>query len=149
MKANHELLMKAAELGILRSMPDFLEEPLKPGRLKRRFLEVGMIVDVELRNMFNKYPNFYKDNLQEITVYLEKFGKIMNVDNLNKEDIHVASIVCFCLNFLEETETKYPDKLFTYLKDILYYYENGNNIKYSDFMKGRKFHKEWEEINNG
>ncbi len=149
MKADHNMLMKLAELGILRSMPDFLGEPLKPGRLRARFMEIEFIVDNELKRVFANDPNIYKDNLSEITAYLEKFGKIMNVDNLEKADIHVASVVCFCMSFLETTKTKYPKKLYEYLKDIIDYYERADNIKHSDFMSGRTFHKEWERINNG
>lgn len=149
MKADHELLVKLAELGILRSMPDFLEKPLKPGRLRARFMEVGFIVDNELKKVFANDQDVYTDNLEEITVYLEKFGKIMNVKDLAKADIHVASVVCFCLNFLEDTKTIYPSKLYEYLKDIIDYYERVDNIKHSDFMNGKLFHEEWEKINNG
>lgn len=149
MKADHALLIKAAELGIMRSMEDFLGEPLKPGRLKRRFMEVSIIVDGELRNLYTKDPNFYADNMQECAVYLEKFGRIMGINAEKKEDIHVASVVAFCLCFLEETKTRYTDKLYEYLQDILDYYERGDNVKYSDFWKGRNFYEEWEKLNNG
>ena len=149
MKADHTLLMKAAELGILRSIPDFLGEPIKPGRLRGRFMEIEFIVDSELKKMYAKDPNLYVDNVQEMTAYLEKFGKIMNADNLAKEDIHVASVVCFCLSFLEDTKTNYTPKLIEYLKDVLDYYERAENMVFSDFMKGRNFHEEWEKINNG
>ena len=151
MKASHELLMKVAELGIMRSMEDFLTEQLKPGRLKRRFMEVSIIVDGELRNLYKNDPHFFSDNKEECTVYLEKFGRIMGmgVKAEKKDDIHVASVVAFCLCFLEETKTKYTPKLCEYLKDILEYYERGENINYSDFWKGRKFYEEWEKLNNG
>ncbi len=149
MKATHSTLVTLAELGILRSMPSFLAEPLKPGRLRSRFMEVEFIVDQELKNIYANNPDIYIDNKQEITVYLEKFGKILNVANLEKEDIHVASVVCFCLCFLENTQTKYPEKLYTYLQDIVSYYERADNIQYGDFLKGKNFHEEWERINNG
>ena len=149
MKANHDLLIKLAELGILRSMPDFLEEPLKPGRLRARFMEISFIVDNELKNVFINDPDVYKDNLLEIAAYLEKFGKIMNVGNLEKKDIHVASVVCFCMSFLEDTKTKYPEKLSEYLKDIIDYYDRVDNIKHDDFVSGRSFHEKWEKLNNG
>lgn len=149
MKADHEALMKVSELGILKSMESFLGEPLKPGRLKRRYLEVSMMVDTELRKIFAQDPNFYVDNKQEMTAYLEKFGNIMNTSADKKEDIHVASVVAFCLCFLEDTKSHYPEKLYEYLKDILCYYERGKDIKYSVFWAGRKFHEEWEKINNG
>jgi hypothetical protein len=84
MKADHALLMKLAELGIMRSMPDFLGEPLKPGRLRARFMEVEFIVDCELRQLKKDDPKVFTDNLQDITAYLGSFGKIMNVDDLDK-----------------------------------------------------------------
>jgi len=149
LKADHNLLIKLAELGILRSMPDFLGEPLKPGRLRGRFVEVAFFVDQELKSIGANDPEIYKDNTEEIKAYLDKFGKIMNVGHLDKEDIHVASVVCFCMGFLEKTKTKYPAKLYGYLKDIIDYYERADKIKYSDFMNGRSFHKEWEKITNG
>lgn len=149
MKASHELLMKAAELGILRSMEDFLAEPLKPGRLKRRFMEVLIIVDGSLRQLYTDDPNFFFDNKEEVAIYLEKFGKIMNINAETKADIHIGSVVAFCLCFLEDTKTVYPQKLYHYLQDILDYYERGENINFSDFWKGTKFYEEWENINNG
>jgi len=144
MKASHELLIKASELGILRSLPEFLAVPLQIGRLRRRFEEVGMMVDVELRKIFKQDPDFFSDNKEECGVYLEKFGMIMGTDAEKKVDIHVASLVAFCLIFLEESKSKYPDKLYTYLQDILNYYERNDNVKYSDFQKGVSFSDEWE-----
>lgn len=149
MKADNDLLMQLAELGILRSMPDFLAEPLKPGRLRTRFMEIGFIVDDKLKQIFKTDKDIYIDNIQEITAYLEKFGKIMNPDDIAKKDIHVASVVCFCMSFLETTKSVYPPKLYEYLKDIIDYYERANNIVYGDFLKGSTFYKEWEKINNG
>ena len=148
MKADHKQLIKTAELGILKSLQSFLGEPLKPGRLRTRFLEIEFIVDNELRKLHKFDPNFFIDNKNEITVYLEKFGKIMNIDALDKKDIHVGSVVAFCLCFLEDTKIKYPEKLYTYLKDILDYYERVNNIKFSDLWIGRKFYDEWDYVNN-
>jgi len=130
-------------------MEDFLADPLKPGRLKRRFMEVAIIVDWSLKQLYVDDPNFFSDNKDEVTIYLEKFGKIMNIDAETKTDIHVGSVVAFCLCFLEDTKTVYPEKLYTYLKDILDYYERGENIKFSDFWVGRNFYEEWEKLNNG
>lgn len=148
MKANHNLLMQLAELGILRSIPDFLAEPLKPGRLRARFMEIEFIVDSKLKQVNKSYPDIFIDNVKEITAYLDKFGKILNPENIDKEDLHVASVVCFCMSFLENTKSVYSPKLYKYLQDIIDYYERANNIKYSDFMEGRKFHEEWEAVNN-
>jgi len=149
MKADHELLMKLAELGIMKSMPDFLGEPLKPGRLRGRFMEIEFFVDSTLQKIFANDPNIFVDNKQEMTIYLEKFGKILNTDDIAKEDIHIASVVCFCMSFLEDTKSVYSPKLLIYLQDILDYYERKDNMKYGDFMKGRTFHEEWEKLNNG
>ena len=147
MKADHATLMKLSELGILRSMPDFLETPLKPGRLRARFLELEFIVDQELRKENKKNPFLFTDNQKELTAYLEKFSKILNVNDLDKKDIHVASVACFCMSFLEKTKTKYPAKLYESLVDIVDYYEREDNVKYSDYMSGRDFYGEWERIN--
>ena len=150
MKANHELLIKAAELGILRSMPDFLEVKPGPGRLRRRFEEVGMIVDAELRKIYANDPNFYSDNVKEMGVYLEKFGIIIGFGDVKKKtDIHIASIVSFCLCFLEETKSNYPEKLYRYLNDILDYYQRADNMEFQDFTMGVNFNDEWEKISNG
>jgi hypothetical protein len=148
MKADHGTLMKAAELGILRSMPDFLEEPLSPGRLKRRFMEVGMLVDFELRKIYKTNPNFFIDNKEECSVYLEKFGLIMGNNAQESSEIHIASVVGFCLMFLENSKSIYPAKLYVFLADILDYYERADNMDYSDLWKGRNFYEEWEELKN-
>jgi len=150
MKADHETLMKASELGIMRSLGDFLAVPLKPGRLKRRFMEVEMIVDRELKKMYAQNQNLYTDNLQEMTIYLEKFGRIMGFGDVKKKtDIHIASVVSFCLCFLENTKSNYPDKLYEYLNDILDYYQRADNMEFKDFTLGVNFHDEWDKLNNG
>ncbi|MCP4374053.1 MAG: hypothetical protein GY797_39000 [Deltaproteobacteria bacterium] len=150
MKANHELLVKAAELGILRSMPDFLEVKPGPGRLRRRYEEVGMIVDQELKKIYVGDPNFYSDNKAEMAVYLEKFGMIIGFGDVKSNvDIHIASIVSFCLCFLEETKSKYPKKLYEYLNDILDYYQRADKMEFKDFTMGVNFNDEWEKLNNG
>ena len=109
MKASHETLIKASELGILRSIPDFLAGPLKPGRLAKRFMEIGVLVDAELRKIYKIDPNFFNDNKEECTVYLDKFSEIMGVSKANRKEIHAGSVVAFCLMFLEESKSKYPD----------------------------------------
>jgi len=147
MKADHKTLMKAAELGIMRSLPDFLAVKPKMGRLRRRFEEVGMIVDFELKKMYSQNNHLFTDNKDEMAVYLEKFGKIMGFGNVKKKtDIHVASIISFCLCFLENTQSNYPAKLSVYLQDMLDYYERADNMKYSDFTVGVNFNAEWEKL---
>jgi len=61
-KLNKELLMKLAELGILKSMHSFLGEPLKPGRLRGKFVEVEYIVGNELQKIYNQDPDIFIDN---------------------------------------------------------------------------------------
>lgn len=148
MKADTQLLMKAAELGILSSIESFLKEPLKPGRLKRRFMEINMIVTGELRNMYKKDPNFYTDNKMELADYLGRFGKI-STWGADKANIHVASVISFCLAFLEVSESKYTPKLIEYLSDVMEYYERVDNLKYSDMWNGRQFNEKWEALKNG
>lgn len=147
MKANDKLLKKAAELGILRSMPDFLKEPLKPGRLKRLFMEIGFIVDVELRKIYNQNPNFFKDNKDELIHYLDKFGRITCWGN-DKSYVHVASVVAFCLAFLEGTKSNYNPKLVPLLVKALDYYERQGNLNYSDLWTGDMFNKKWDALHN-
>lgn len=147
MKVSHETLVKLAELGIMRSIPDFLEEPLKPGRLKRLFGDIIFIVDQELAKIYKFNGNIFEDNISEITKYVNRFGDILHKGGLQKEDIHVASVVCFCLSFLKDSKSKYPDELNKYLVDVVDYYERVDNASYIDFMKGRNFYEEWEMIN--
>lgn len=146
MKADTALIRKASELGILRSLPDFLLEPLKPGRLKRYFNEVGIIIDSELQKIYRQNPNFFIDNKQELADYLDNFGRIVT---WKKEVTHVGSVVAFCLAFLEDSTSTYPDKLYGSLMTILDYFERADNIKYSDFWKGGVFHEKWEALEKG
>jgi len=143
MKADGLTLKKAAELGILRSMPDFLQESLKPGRLKRRFMEIGLIVDGELRKIYRHNPNFFTDNRSELAIYLERFGKVTEWGQ-DKSGIHIASVVAFCLAFLEVSKSNFNPKLIGHLTDILDYYERVNNLKYSDLWAGKVFNEKWE-----
>lgn len=146
MIANTKLIKKAAELGILRSLQDFLAEPLKPGRLKRRFLEIEMMIDLELKKVFQSDPNFFIDNRGEITAYLNRYNMIGGFQDKTKNEIHIASVIAFCIAFVDNSETKYPKKLSQYLGEIIDYYERGDNVNYTDMWKGDKFHKLWEEL---
>ena len=147
MKADDITLKKAAELGILRSMPDFLQEQLKPGRLKRRFMEIGIIIDGELRKIYNYNPTFFTDNKQELTVYLERFGKVTEWGD-EKKNVHIASVVAFCLAFLEVSKSNFNPKLIELLTDILDYYERADKLKYSDLWDGAIFSDKWEATKN-
>ena len=149
MKASHELLVKISELGIIKSIPNFLSEPLKPGRLYGLFVEVSFIADTELKKVYKNDANFFYDNKEEISAYLEKFSKIMNPGAKEKKDIHAASVVCFCLGFLKDTKTIYPDKLVTCLENILDYFERVGDKDYDDFLEGKSFWEEWGRLSNG
>lgn len=149
MKATHKRLMNATELGILRSIPDFIADEVKEGRLKNRFTIIISIVDEELKKLYSYDPHFFTDNYPELTVYAKKFGFIMGIKAKSKEDIHVASIIGFCLHFLEDSKSTYPKKLYESLQDILDYYERSNNISYTDLWKGTSFYDKWLELNKG
>jgi len=143
--SNHKMLIKASELGILRSMESFLAEPLKPGRLKRLFMNVSLLVDSELASILKSNPDFFLQNKPQLTEYLKTFDFILNITK-NKEDIHIASIVAFCLSFIEDTPSKYSSKLLHNLKEILDYYERVGNLNYSDLWTGTKFYDEWNAV---
>jgi len=93
---------------------------------------------------------FFTDNQKELGVYLEKFGIIMGFGDVKKKtDIHIASVVSFCLCFLENTKSNYPKKLYENLNDILDYYQRADNMEYKDFTIGVNFSIEWEKLNHG
>lgn len=146
MKASKADIIRAAELGILRSMPDFLVDSLKPGKLKRLFMQVGLIVDGELHQIYRNNNDFFTDNKQELSVQLERFGSASEWGN-NKDGIHISSVVSFCLAFLEVSESLYTSKLVELLTDILDYYERAGNLNYEDMWTGQKLNDRWNEIN--
>jgi len=146
LKASKADIIRAAELGILRSMPDFLVDSLKPGKLKRLFMQVGLIVDGELHQIYRNNNDFFTDNKQELSVQLERFGSASEWGN-NKDGIHISSVVSFCLAFLEVSESLYTSKLVELLTDILDYYERAGNLNYEDMWTGQKLNDRWNEIN--
>ncbi len=143
MKANKSLIIKTAELGILRSMESFLVKPLKPGRLKTRFEFIKMIVDSELRAIRKQDENFFVDNKEEITIYLQTLSDALNWVN---GETHIGTVISFCLAFLERSKSIYDKKLNEYLFDILDYYERQDNITYRDIYNGEEFDKSWKII---
>lgn len=143
MKAPKEDIIKAAEMGILRTLENFLAEPLKPGRLKKRFLFIRMIVDAELAKLFKKDKNFYVDNKEEITTYLNLLSDAVHWE---KNETHIGSVISFCLSFLERSETKYPSELYQYLNDIIDYYERAGNLIFKDMFNGAEFDEHWKKI---
>lgn len=143
MKATTKQIRYVTELGILKTIPDFLVEPLKPGRLRNAFMEVEYLVDKELKKIYQKDPNFFPDNKNAIAYYLEEFGqKAKWIGN----ETHVASVVSFCLAFLETSEYNYPDKLFESLNKIIDYYERAGYINTDDLINAEGFQNVWETI---
>ncbi len=143
MKSSKALIIKTAELGILRSMESFLVEPLKPGRLKARFEFVKMIVDTELRAIKEQDKDFFVDNKKEITVYLQTLSDALHwIDG----ETHIGSVVSFCLSFLKRSNSVYDKKLNVYLLDILEYYERVNEVTYREIYDGKEFDANWKVI---
>lgn len=143
MKATNKQIKFVTELGILKTIPDFLVEPLKPGRLRKAFMEIDYLIGVELRKIYQKDPNFFPDNKSAIAYYLHEFGKKANwIDN----ETHVASVVSFCLAFLETSEYKYSEKLFENLNKIVDYYERAGFISYKDLTNAEDFENIWKNI---
>lgn len=143
MKANKALIIKTAELGILRSMESFLVEPLKPGRLKARFEFIKMIVDSELRAIRAHDKDFFVDNKKEITVYLQTLSDALHWIG---GETHIGTVVSFCLAFLDRSKSIYDKKLVEYLSDILDYYERKDKISYQDIYNGKEFDENWKII---
>jgi Asp-tRNA(Asn)/Glu-tRNA(Gln) amidotransferase C subunit len=143
MKISNEEIKHIAELGILKTIPDFLTKPLHPGRLKKAFMEVDYLVNKELKIIYSRNPNVYADNKNAIAYYLDAFGKAANwIGN----ETHVASVVSFCLAFLETSNFSYPDKLFDSLNKIIDYYERAGNIDTEDLINAEGFQNVWETI---
>jgi hypothetical protein len=147
MKASHNTLIKLAELGILKSLQSFLTEPLKPGRLRTKLQAIDFFVSNQLDLIYARNPNIFIQNKEEIAAYLEKFNLIMHKNILERKDIHIVSVVLFCISFLKETKTQYPKELVENLNDIVDYYTRQDNIIYVNFMMGRNFTEEWEKLN--
>ena len=143
MKANKALIIKSAELGILRTLEEFLVEPLKPGRLKARFEFVKMIVDGELSRIYKNDNHFFGDNKDEIKMYLMTLSDALH---WIEGETHIGSVVSFCLSFLDRSPSVYNTKLIKYLTDIMEYYERQNNITYRDIYNGKEFDAHWKLI---
>lgn len=143
MKISNEEIKHIAELGILKTIPDFLVEPLKPGRLKSAFLEVEYLVNKELQFFYFGNPNVYEDNKEAITYYLDAFGKAANWIG---EETHVGAVVSFCLAFLETSHYNYPGELFDSLNKIVDYFERAGHIATEDFINAEGFQNVWETI---
>jgi len=143
MIANKELIIKAAELGILRSMEGFLQEPLKPGRVKARFEMIRMFVDMHLKEVYEQCPDFYRDNKEDITTYLNLLS-----DSIPwiKGETHIVSVISFCCAFLERSKTKFNPKMYVHLNEIMGYYERAGNVSYKDIYNGSEYDKHWQRI---
>lgn len=143
MKLGNKEIKHLAELGILKTIPDFLVEPLKPGRLRTAFMEVEYLVNKELQMFYSRDPNVYRDNKEAIAYYLDAFGKAANwIGN----ETHVGAVVSFCLAFLETSHYNYPDKLFDSLNKIIDYYERAGHIATEDLINAEGFQNVWETI---
>jgi len=141
--ANKALIIRAAELGILRSLESFLLVPLKPGRLKTRFEFVKMIVDGELAIIKRRNKHFFEDNKEEIKLWLDTLSDALH---WHEGETHIGTAVSFCLAFLERSKSTYDKKLFEYLTDILDYYERQDNLTYKDIYNGKEFDLNWQII---
>ena len=142
--SNHEV-KHIAELGILKTIPDFLVKPLKPGRLKGAFVAVEFLINKELQKIYSKNPNVYRDSKDAIAYYLDEFGKQANwIGN----ETHVGSVISFCLAFLENSNFSYPEKLFKNLNKIVDYYERAGHLQNDDLVNAENFQNVWITISD-
>ena len=143
MIADKALIIKAAELGLLRSIESFLLVPLKPGKLKTRFVFVQLIVDAELRKIREHDQYFFPHNKAEITVYLNTLSDALYWKG---GETHIGTVIAFCLAFLERSKTVYDKKLTVYLTEMLDYYERADEVTYKDIFNGEEFDRNWKMI---
>jgi len=139
-KERTNLIIKTAELGVLRSLPDMLDKNLKPGRLRSRYVEISMIVDEQLKEIYKFYncsSTFFRDNKEFIAEYLDMLG---DITGWQQKPTDIAEVVAFCVAMVERApKNRYPDALLKNLVEILEYYERGDGVSYVNLYNGDKF----------
>ena len=140
-----KLVIRAAELGILRSLPSMLDRRLKPGRLRGRFDEVRSVVDGQLAQIKKYYPNFFEKHKPNVTKYLAILG---DITGWKEQPTDIAEVVSFCVAILERSGTRHPEILLKSLNDILDYYERGENVgtDYRSLFNGDIHERKWARL---
>jgi hypothetical protein len=146
-KERKNLIIKMAELGVLRSLPDMLDKNLKPGRLRSRYVEVSLIVDEQLKGIYEFYnysSAFFKDNRELIAEYLNMLG---DITGWKQKPTDIAEVVAFCVAMVERApKNRYPDALLKNLTEVLEYYERGDGVSYANLYNGDKFESKWNRL---
>ena len=96
-----------------------------------------------MRTIRKQDENFFVDNKEEITIYLQTLSDALNWVN---GKTHIGTVISFCLAFLERSKSVYDKKLNEYLFDILDYYERVNEVTYKDIYDGKEFDENWKLI---
>jgi hypothetical protein len=140
-----KLVIRAAELGVLKSLPDMLDRRLKPGRLRSRFDEVRAIVQGQLVHIKKYYPNFFEKHKTSVTQYLAMLGDITGWE---EKPTDIAEVVSFCVAILERSGTRHPEVLLKSLNDILDYYERDAKvgIDYRSLFNGDLQERKWARL---
>ena len=138
---NKDLMKMTAELALIRALPDFVCDDLKPGRLKGLYKKLVKAVNKE----WDRYPKLSLNEEIAVNKNLIEFGVLTGWQGKKRHHITYVSFIAF---FADRHTLINP-----IINDIVDYFERGNNLKQVCCRAGltafEKWEKLWKEENNG
>jgi hypothetical protein len=110
----------------------------KPGRLRNRYDKLTAITARMLEPL-----NLSWSEVSRAQNRIETFEAAVG---WNKRQRHMLTIVSFVALMMEQSEFKYPDKLWDAINDIVEYYENGRDAKPLCFIAGELAYQKWQDV---
>ena len=130
---------KIVELALIRGIPDMIIGTINEGRLKKLYKKLIKEIDIQLKTLTKPTGM----DIYIIGNKLEKFG----IDTgWNGKKKHVVTIISFCLDMIERSDSVFTKKTVFILNDLFDYFERINEFKYPSLWGGRCAAEKWVKI---
>jgi len=127
------------ELALTRSILSCTQGTLKKGRLKNQYKRL----EKETTKALQVFPKISTSDVKKAEKVLNKFGKLTGWQHKER---HVATLVSFALEILENSEFFYSRKTIDALVNIHDYYERASDVQPICYRAGEIAYQKWQKV---
>jgi len=127
------------ELALTRSILACTKGTLEEGRLKNQY----KLLEKETTKALRSFPQISTDDVAKAEKVLNEFGKLTGWQHKER---HVATLVSFALEILENSEFKYSKKTIDALVNIHDYYERVSDVQPICYRAGEIAYQKWQKV---
>lgn len=134
-----ERIIRVTELALIRSLPEFINDKIKGGRLKNKCSELINAVDMDLR----KTPYVTHAEMEKARGLMDRWAKETGWYEKQK---HITTLVSFLLAMIEDSPFTFNDQIVKSLNEIFDYFERNKDVKTICMFAGGLANQKWRAI---